>query len=79
MTLKEIIDAAQVDETVDISTHTDGFFTVKFTYDAGLGYTYVLVRRYARLTVFPMASSQTVKFWKTLPGAKRHFLKQYDK
>lgn len=77
MTLAELIEAANVGEDVDVSSHSAFYASVKFTH-GNLGYTYVIDTQQNRY-VFPMQGEWTVRFWKTLGGAKRYFLRMHGK
>ena len=81
-TLEALIDAATVDQSVDLSTVTSGRYDrVTFDcseYTTGKEYSYALhsPRRFS--ATFPMKDAHNVKTWKTLAGAKSHFLKMYN-
>lgn len=69
------INEAQVNEQIDVSDSVY-FKTVKFTYDKELGYSWAGDSKINPRAIFPMASIHNVKFFKTLAGAKRNFIKR---
>lgn len=67
---------AELNTNVDVPA-ISAFKTVRFTYDDTLGYTWVAQTKhdYVR-NVWPMRTVHDVKFFKTLSGAKRNFIKR---
>lgn len=73
----DIINNAKVGEIIDVY-RISGFKTVKFTHSASLGYTWCADSVHHHHTIFPMATHHNVKFFKTLAGAKRNFIKRIE-
>ena len=69
----DAINNAQIGETIELNSVL--LKSVKFTYSNELGYSWVAYYKNNYLYKFPLLGSSTVKFFKTLVGAKRNFVK----
>jgi len=72
----EEISLVEINRPVDTRRISKCFQCVIFTYDATLGYTWMASSKTRAMNVYPMASTNNVKFFKTLAGAKRNFIKR---
>lgn len=75
----EAINNAKVNEDIDVS-ESESFKIVSFSYEKELGYTWMALTKKGTnkrgYPIHPMASTRNVKFFKTLAGAKRNFIKR---
>lgn len=74
--LVERIMEVWIREIVDLSTLHDHFTEVSFTYNRHEGYSWIARTKYGVNLVFPSQSSQEIKTFKTLNGAKRNFIRR---
>ena len=73
-----LIDNAKLEERVDLSEVNDIIKSVKFEISSE-GYIWSAKHWKLSSHIYPMRSQTYVKFFKTLSGAKRNFIRQYGK
>lgn len=73
------IDLLKLDKLLDLTCYPLYLKSVKFSYDNGEGYIWCAESSRSFWTYYPMKNSQYVKYFKTLKGAKRNFLRTHCK
>jgi len=77
-----LINEAKINQEINLSEYNHDYLSlVKFDFTKELGYSWhgECNSPYSYRPVFPLVNSNYVKFFKTLKGAKRNFIKQYLK
>lgn len=73
--MMERINSAEVGDRVDVS-ETKYYSVLDFWYDKELGYSWCAGSKTSSRSIRPMASQYNIKFFKTLAGAKKNFIKR---